>query len=99
MPIDSTINMTQSIEVASIPFSVINSSITTLIRTYIEHNYQILEDYPDFLIRVIKFAGLGLIEQLLRDFQLQPDKALERQNIYFYLASRLLCKPKIFLSV
>lgn len=99
MIIDSTIDMTQSIKLALISFKVINSSITTLIRTYVEHNYQILEDYPDFLIRVIKFAGLGLIEQLLTDFQFQPDKALERQNIYFYIASRLLCKPQKFLSI
>ncbi|WP_144873872.1 hypothetical protein [Hyella patelloides] len=99
MLIDSTIDIKQSIKLAHIPFKVINSSITTLIQAYVENNHQILKDYPDFLIRVIKFAGLGLIEQLLTDFKFKPDKALKQKNIYFYMASQLLCKPEKFLSI
>lgn len=99
MLIDTTIDIKQSIKLATMPFEIINYSITTMIKAYLNINSQILENYPDFLSRVIQFAGLGLIYELLTEFQFQPDIALEHQNLYFYIASQLICKPRKFISV
>jgi hypothetical protein len=68
-------------------------------KAYINTYPKILEDYPEFIKRVIQFAGLGLIYQLLTEFQLQPEMALSHQNLYFFIAAQLLCKPEKFLSI
>ena len=99
MLIDFTINIEQSIRLATIPFEVIGSSITALMQAYVKTFPKILEDDSDFLRRVIQFAGLGLIYQLLEEFKFNPDVALEHQNLYFYMALQLLCKPQKFVSI
>jgi hypothetical protein len=68
-------------------------------KAYINTYPKILEDYPEFIKRVVQFAGLGLIYQLLAEFQLQPERAFNIQTLYFFIAPQLLCKPEKFLSI
>ena len=58
-----------------------------------------LTNDPEFLKRVIQFAGLGLIYQLLAEFQFQPEIAQIHQKIYFSIAAQLLCSPEKFLVI
>jgi hypothetical protein len=99
MIVHPAIELKKSIQLATIPLEVVRPSLVAMTKAYINTYPKILEDYPEFLKRVIQFAGLGLIYQLLREFQLQPEMALSHQNLYFFIAAQLLCKPEKFLSI
>ncbi|MEG4959155.1 MULTISPECIES: hypothetical protein [unclassified Microcoleus] len=99
MIVHPAIEIKKSIQLATIPLEVVRPSIVAMTKAYINTYPKVLEDYPEFLKRVIQFAGLGLIYQLLTDFQLQPEMALSHQNLYFFIAAQLLCKPEKFLSI
>nr|WP_282453051.1 phosphotransferase [Brasilonema octagenarum] len=99
MIVHPAIDIKKSIQLATIPLEVVRPSIVAITKAYINTYPKILEDYPDFLKRVVQFAGLGLIYQLLAEFQLQPEIALSHQGLYFFIATQLLCKPEKFLSI
>ncbi|MEG4440576.1 hypothetical protein QUB47_01235 [Microcoleus sp. AT9_B5] len=93
------IEIKKSLQLATIPLEAVRPSIVAMTKAYINTYPKVLEDYPEFLKRVVQFAGLGLIYQLLTKFQLQPEIALSHQNLYFFIAAQLLCKPEKFLSI
>lgn len=97
MLIDSNIDLKESIQSASISLDVIRPLMSAMIKSYVNYYPNILQQYPEFLKRVIQFAGLGLIYQLLREFQFHPQEAINHQEVYFYIAAQLLCKPEKFL--
>jgi hypothetical protein len=99
MIVHPAIDLKKSIQLATIPLEVVRPSLVAMTKAYINTYPKILEDYPEFIKRVIQFAGLGLIYQLLTKFQLQPEMALSHQDLYFFIASQLLCKPEKFLSI
>jgi len=99
MIVHPAIELKKSIQLATIPLEVVRPSLVAMTKAYINTYPKILEDYPEFIKRVIQFAGLGLIDQLLTEFQLQPEMALSHQDLYFFIASQLLCKPEKFLSL
>ncbi|MBP5974367.1 hypothetical protein HW132_16915 [Brasilonema sp. CT11] len=99
MIVHPAIDIKKSIQLATIPLGVVRPSIVAITKAYINAYPNILEDYPEFLKRVVQFAGLGLIYQLLAEFQLQPEMALNHQELYFFIATQLLCKPEKFLSI
>lgn len=99
MIVHPAIEIKKSIQLATIPLEVVRPSIVAMTKAYINTYPKVLEDYPEFLKRVIQFAGLGLIYQLLTEFQLQPEMALSHQELYFFIAAQLLCKPEKFLSI
>jgi len=99
MIVHPAIEIKKSIQLATIPLEVVRPSLVAMTKAYINTYPKILEDYPEFIKRVIQFAGLGLIYQLLTEFQLQPEMALSHQNLYFFIAAQLLCKPEKFLSI
>ncbi|MEH2168901.1 MAG: hypothetical protein V7K41_20030 [Nostoc sp.] len=99
MIVHPAIEIKKSIQLATIPLEVVRTSIVAMTKAYINTYPKVLEDYPEFLQRVIQFAGLGLIYQLLTEFQLQPEMALSHQKLYFFIAAQLLCKPEKFLSI
>lgn len=93
------IEIKKSIQLATIPLEIVRPSIVAMTKAYINTYPKVLEDYPEFLKRVVQFAGLGLIYRLLTEFQLQPEVALNHQGLYFFIATQLLCKPEKFLSL
>ena len=99
MIVHPAIEIKKSIQLATIPLEVVRPSLVAMTKGYINTYPKILEDYPEFLKRVIQFAGLGLIYQLLTEFQLQPEMALSHEKLYFFIAAQLLCNPEKFLSI
>jgi thiamine kinase-like enzyme len=62
--IDPTLELAESLQLAMTPLEEIQPSLVALLQAYINTFPMILEYSSDFLIRVIKFAGLGLIHQI-----------------------------------
>ncbi|MBD2457215.1 aminoglycoside phosphotransferase family protein [Nostoc sp. FACHB-87] len=62
--IDVTLELEESLQLAIIPLEAIQPSLLTLIQAYLNTFPAILEHRPDFVERVIQFAGLGLIHHI-----------------------------------
>ncbi|MBD2596260.1 aminoglycoside phosphotransferase family protein [Nostoc spongiaeforme FACHB-130] len=62
--VDVTLELEESLQLAIIPLEAIQPSLLTLIQAYLNTFPAILEHRPDFVERVIQFAGLGLIHHI-----------------------------------
>ncbi|MGB8702802.1 MAG: aminoglycoside phosphotransferase family protein [Thermosynechococcaceae cyanobacterium] len=56
--------ITTALKLATTPLELLQPSMGALLKTYIEFFPAILERHPNFLIRVVQFAGLVLIKKL-----------------------------------
>ena len=98
MVVNPAIEIKQSLQLATIPLEVVRPSIVTITKYYISTYPEILENYPEFLKRIIQFAGLALIYQILVALQMNQDMN-SQLLIYYYVATQLLCKPEKFISI
>ncbi|GAX37517.1 aminoglycoside phosphotransferase family protein [Nodularia sp. NIES-3585] len=62
--VDPTIELEESLHLAMTPLEVLQPSLLALIRAYLNAFPMILEYQSDFIVRVIKFTGLALINQI-----------------------------------
>ncbi|BAZ29304.1 aminoglycoside phosphotransferase [Cylindrospermum sp. NIES-4074] len=62
--VDPTIDLQESLCLAMTPLEVLQPSILALIQAYLDAFPMILEYRPDFIVRVVQFAGLALIHQI-----------------------------------
>ncbi len=91
--IHPAIKLDQSLQLAKIPLEVIQPSVVTLISSYINGFPKILEEYSDFLQRVVQFTGLALIYKIIDMIQSFQD--FDNQCVFILqLAKTLLCRPK-----
>ena len=91
--VDSTLELEESLNLAMIPLEVLQPSILALIRSYLHAFPMILEYHQDFIVRVIKFAGLALIQQIQNIIQCQ--KSFDNRNLCMLeVAKNLLTIPE-----
>ncbi|MEA5582215.1 aminoglycoside phosphotransferase family protein [Nodularia harveyana UHCC-0300] len=62
--VDPSIELEESLDLAMTPLELIKPSLQALIRAYLNAFPMILEDNSNFLLRVIKFTGLALINKI-----------------------------------
>jgi thiamine kinase-like enzyme len=91
--VDATLNIEESLDLAMIPIEVIQPSLVTLLRSYF-HAFPVILDYqPNFLNRIIQFAGLALIHDVHN--MIQNHKSFERTYLCaFKVAKSLLTMPE-----
>jgi hypothetical protein len=91
--IDPTLELEESLNLAMIPLEVLQPSILSLIRGYIDAFPMILDYHQDFIIRVIKFAGLGLIQQIQN--RIENQKSFDNSDLCtLEVAKSLLTMPE-----
>ena len=91
--VDSTLELEESLNLAMIPLEVLQPSILALIRSYLHAFPMILEYHQDFIVRVIKFAGLALIQQIQNIIQCQ--KSFDNRDLCkLEIAKSLLTIPE-----
>lgn len=91
--VDPTIKLEETLELAVTPLEVLQPSILSLIRAYLNAFPKILEYRSDFLLRVVQFAGLVLIHKAQE--MIQERKHFNRINIYtLQVAKSLLTLPQ-----
>ncbi len=95
----SDIPLEQSLRLATRPLEIIQPLNLILARSYISKFPEILEYHPNFLQRVVQFAGFGLIYSII--MMIQSFKGTNKNSIYIVqVAKSLLCRPeKSFKSV
>ncbi|WP_088242796.1 phosphotransferase [Calothrix rhizosoleniae] len=88
-----TIALEESLRLATIPLEILQPSMAALAIAYLNHFPEILETSPDFLLRVVQFAGLALVETI--QSKLQHEKSFGNSGIcMLQVAKTLLCRPE-----
>lgn len=82
----------ESLRLAATPLELIQSSISSMICTYLDTFPEILEHRPDFLKQIVQCTGLALIQQIQASIQYQ--KTFGNSGICtLQVAKSLLCRP------
>lgn len=96
--INSDIDISMALSLAKIPLEVVQPSIVALTRAYLLKFPEILVHRPDFLYRVVQFAGLDLIEKIqAMIYYREPFGNIE--ICMLEVAKTLLCDPKQSFSI
>ncbi len=91
--VDPTLELEESLNLAMIPLEVLQPSILALIRAYLDAFPMILEYHQDFITRVVKFAGLALIQQI--QHRIEWEKSFDNSNLCMLeVAKSLLTIPE-----
>lgn len=91
--ISKSLSIEESLRLAMTPLEKVQPSIATLTQAYLHTFPEILEHRPDFLQRVVQFAGLALIQQIQGMIQYQ--KSFGNGGIaMLQVAKTLLCRPE-----
>jgi hypothetical protein len=97
--IHPAIKLEESLKLAIIPLEAIQPSVVTLTSSYISSFLQVLEEFPDFLSRVVQFTGLALLYKVIARIQ-SFEGFTHREICILQLAKSLLCQPeKSFSSI
>ncbi len=88
-----TIPITESLQLATTPLELLQPSMASLIHGYLGSFPDILQRRSDFLIRVVQFSGLALMQTILS--MLQYEKTFGNAEIcILQVAKTLLCRPE-----
>ncbi len=91
--VSKTIAIQESLRLAMTPLEYIQPSLVNLLTAYLTSFPQILQQQPDFLRRVMQFAGLSLIHSI--QSLLQYQKSFNNTGIcMLQVAKTLLCRPE-----
>jgi hypothetical protein len=91
--VGNSIDIDEALKMAMTPLESIRPSLTAFITSYISNFPAILDRRPDFLKRVIQFAGLSLIQVIQANLQYQ--KSFNNNGIcMLQVAKSLLCRPE-----
>jgi Phosphotransferase enzyme family len=91
--ISQALTIEESLRLAATPLEQIQPSISAMTVAYFDTFPEIVEHRPDFLKRVIQFAGLALIQQIQAMIQYQ--KSFGNTGIcMLQVAKSLLCRPE-----
>ncbi|WP_017655479.1 phosphotransferase family protein [Fortiea contorta] len=91
--VDPTIELAESLQLALTPLEVLQPTILALIRAYLNAFPMILEYRRDLILRVIQFAGLGLLNQIQN--KIKSRKYFDYGDMYrLQVAKNLLTMPE-----
>jgi thiamine kinase-like enzyme len=91
--ISNSLTIEESLRLAATPLEQLQPSIAALTQAYFDTFPEILEHRPDFLRRVVQFAGFALIQQIQAMIQYQ--KSFGNTGIaMLQVAKTLLCRPE-----
>ncbi|GJD21831.1 hypothetical protein RIVM261_067870 [Rivularia sp. IAM M-261] len=91
--VSKSININESLSLAVIPLEKIQPSITAVTQAYFDNFPEIIQHRPDFLKRVVQFAGLALINRI--QAMLHYEKSFGNAGIcMLQVAKSLLCRPE-----
>jgi thiamine kinase-like enzyme len=90
----NSIAIEESLRLAITPLELLHPSLSAFMIVYLEHFPKILERRPDFLERVMQYAGLALIQAI--QAMIQHQKSFGNTGIcMLQVAKTLLCRPDV----
>lgn len=90
---DPNIDLNTTLSLATCPLETITPSLEALLRGYLTTFPEILEDRPDFVRRIIQFAGIGIIDRL--SYHVDYHYPIDNEALCkLQVAKNLLCYPE-----
>lgn len=97
VPISRDLDPETALQLAVVPLEALQPSMRSLIETYLSQFPAILDHFPDFPERVLRFAGLVLLKSI--QDRLHYKEAFGNLEISMMQVGRsLLCHPKVAIS-
>jgi hypothetical protein len=91
---DKNLSINESLQLATTSLESLQPSLFTIVRSYLESFPTIIITRPDYLDRVIQFAGLSLIQQI--EIIIDEDRVFGNRGIVtLQVAKQLLCTPQV----
>jgi Phosphotransferase enzyme family len=91
--VSSTLSINESLQLATTPLELLQPSLFSLVKSYLASFPVIIISRPDYLDRVIQFAGLALIQRV--EITIDEDRLFGNRGIVMLqVAKQLLCTPQ-----
>jgi thiamine kinase-like enzyme len=89
---DANLDLNTILSLATCPLETITPSLGGLMRGYLDIFPEILVERPDFLTRIVQFAGIGIIDRLT--YYVEYHYPFDNQSLCkLQVAKNLLCYP------
>jgi thiamine kinase-like enzyme len=93
LTISNNLSINESLQLTSTPLELLQPSLFSLVQSYLESFPAIAIARPEYLDRVIQFAGLSLIQRI--EITIDNDRIFgNRGIIMLQVAKQLLCTPQ-----
>jgi len=90
--LDRDVDLAMALKLAAVPLEMVQPSIQAFLQAYVSQFPQIIDVFPDFLDRLFRFAGLGLIRMIQDGLHYhEPFGAVEKCMLQ--VAKLFLCQP------
>jgi 5-methylthioribose kinase len=91
--VSRAISLKEALSLAITPLDLLQPGIVQLLRVYLKLFPEVFQHHPDFLLRVIRFAGISLIQRLL--VKVEHHLSFDNRGIcMLQVAKSLLCAPE-----
>lgn len=91
--LDPNLDLTTSLSLATCPLGKIIPSLKAMLKGYLAYFPQVIEYRPDFIRRIVQFAGIGIIDRLSYHVEYHDD--FDNQALCkLQVAKNLLCYPE-----
>lgn len=93
--VSSELSINESLQLAIVPLSSLQPILFSLFDSYRQNFPAIFADQPDFVARVLQYAGLALIRRI--EVIIDDDRIFDNRGIaMLQVAKQLLCSPTAF---
>ena len=92
LTVNRDIDIQLALRLAGTPLEHVQPSLVAFIQSYVAHMPGLLDRFPDFLSRVMKFTGITLIDNIQTRLR-HHDPFGNTEVCMFQVAGRLLCHP------
>jgi serine/threonine protein kinase len=93
LPIGNSLSINESLQLATTPLELLQPSLFAIVESYLAGFPAISIERPDYLDRVIQFAGLILIQQV--EGKLSEERRFDNRGmVILQVAKQLICTPQ-----
>lgn len=82
-----------ALQLATTPLNMVQPSLQAIFCAYCHRAPEILQQYPDFLSRVVQFTGIALIKRIHRNID-EHEPLTNKSICMLQVAKNLLCEPE-----
>jgi Phosphotransferase enzyme family len=91
--ISRTLSVNESLQLATTPLELIQPALFTIVQSYLAEFPAIITARPDYLDRVIQFAGLSLIQRI--EIMIDENRIFDNRGmVILQVAKQLICTPQ-----
>ena len=93
LPISNSLSINESLQLATTPLELLQPSLFEIVQAYLAGFPEILIERPDYLDRVVQFAGLALMQQV--EGTLSEQRSFDNRGmVILQVAKQLICTPQ-----